>query len=371
MKLLHRHIFANVALTSLAALAVLCFVLILGNVLKELLGFVLAGQLGFDLFLRMIWLLVPYVISHALPMAVLTGVLLVLGRMSADREITAIRSAGVSIAGISAPIFFLAILGVVLSATYNFYFMPKARLAFKQEKADIVRTSPLSFLQVPKTFIRVFPGVILYISEIKGETLQDFWIWKLDKQNRVTLFARAQSATIKYDQANKKLVATLSYARVEQRDPKDPEDFSVLRAAASMDRLPIDFEISGMMGGKDLKVDLDWMTLPQLLSRLHNLDHSDSERIKVQAVIQEKAAKAFSVLSFALIAIPLGIKVSRKETSANLGVALALVMAYYVATFAVGSLGNKPEFRPDLLMWLPNLGFQVLGIRMFYKADRG
>jgi lipopolysaccharide export system permease protein len=26
--------------------------------------------------------------------------------------------------------------------------------------------------------------------------------------------------------------------------------------------------------------------------------------------------------------------------------------------------------RPDLLMWLPNLGFQGLGLWMFYRVDR-
>ena len=71
-----------------------------------------------------------------------------------------------------------------------------------------------------------------------------------------------------------------------------------------------------------------------------------------------------------VIAIPLGIKVSRKETSANLGVALVLAMGYYIATVAVNWCDTHPEWRPDLLMWLPNIGFQALGGWMFYKVDR-
>ena len=83
-----------------------------------------------------------------------------------------------------------------------------------------------------------------------------------------------------------------------------------------------------------------------------------------------KASTAFSVLSFALIAVPLGIKVTRKETSANLGLALALAMGYYFATIVAGWFDNKPHLRPDLLMWVPNLAFQALGIWMFRKVDR-
>ena len=57
------------------------------------------------------------------------------------------------------------------------------------------------------------------------------------------------------------------------------------------------------------------------------------------------------MLSFALIAIPLGIKVSRKETSANLGLAVALAMAYYIVTIMVGwvdNAGNETEFRIEV-----------------------
>jgi lipopolysaccharide export system permease protein len=379
MKLLHRHIFASVALTSLAAVGVLGFVLMLGNLLKDVLGLLLAGQLAPETFVRLVWLLIPFVVSYALPMGVLTGVLLVLGRMSADREITAIRSAGVSIAGISAPIFFFALLGVTLSASVNFYFMPTARLAYQRELADTVRTNPLSFI-VPKTFIRDFPGRVIFVSEKRGELMKDFWIWELDSEHRVRHFARAQSARVDYDEPNNKLILTLSHVQAESRDEKDPENFSILRGAATSDRATFDLSLDRLTGRQAVNVKHKWMTLPQLWNEWQRLGRPDPAvalaerrnlRIKVQTVIQEKAATAFSVLSFALIAIPLGIKVSRKETSANLGIALALAMSYYFATVVVGWFDNKPEFRPDLLMWLPNLGFQALGIWMFYKADRG
>ena len=379
MKLLHRHIFASVALTSLAAVAVLGFVLMLGNLLKDVLPRLLAAQIDPETVFRLVWLSIPFVVSYALPMGILTGVLLVLGRMSADREITAIRSAGVSIAGISAPIFFFALLGVVLSGSVNFYFMPITRLAYQRELADTVRANPLSFI-VEKTFIRDFPGRVIFVSEKQGELMKDFWIWELDSENKVRHFARAQTARVDYDEPNNKLVLTLSRVQAESRDEKDPENFSVLRGAATSDQATFDLSLDQLTGRQTVSVKLKWMTLPQLWTEWQRLGRPDPKvplaerqnlRIKVQTVIQEKAATAFSVLSFALIAIPLGIKVSRKETSANLGVALALAMAYYFATVVVGWFDNKPEFRPDLLMWLPNFGFQVLGIRMFYKADRG
>ncbi len=378
MKLLHRHIFANVALTCLVAVALFGFVLMIGNVIKDLLGYVLAGQIEFTTFFRLLWLLVPFVVSYALPMGILTGVLLVLGRMSSDREITAIRASGVSVAGISAPIFFFALIGVVVSGAVNFYFMPQAITAYKRELAGAVQRNPLSFI-VPKTFIRDFPGLVIYVGDMKGAQLKDVWVWKLDKENRVTQLHRAQTAEVHYDEANSRLQLLGRQVVSEGRDKDDPENFAKNPPMLLAEEFPRDLSIEQFTGPRTVKTKLKFMTIDDLFAERERLTRPDSavpaaerekQRIRVQAVIQEKVATAFSVLSFALIAIPLGIKVSRKETSANLGVALLLVMSYYFATVVVGWFDKFPAIRPDLLIWLPNIAIQALGAWMFYKVDR-
>lgn len=378
MKLLHRYIFVSVALTSLAAVGVLAFVLMIGNVLKDLLSLALAGQLPPDTFVHLVVLTVPFVISYALPIGILTGVLLVLGRMSSDREITAIRASGVSVAGISAPIFFFALLSTGVSLAVNFHFMPLAKVAYETELADAIRSNPLSFI-VPKTFIRDFPGKVIYVGEKHGAELRDFWGWELDRQSRVIHFARARSGHISYDEANNQLVLTLNNLQAEVHDPKDPENTATVHSGGGSDQATFNLSLERITGGKTVRVKMKWNTFDQLMAEWHRLGQPDpkvpaeerfKQRIKVQTVIQEKFSMAFSVLSFALIAIPLGIKVSRKETSANLGIALVLAMGYYLLTVVVGWCDNQPSWRPDLLMWVPNLGFQTLGAWMFYKVDR-
>ena len=378
MKLLHRYIFLSVATTSFAAVGVLAFVLVVGNLLRDLLGWVLAGQIPPDIFLDLVGKTMISVLPYALPFGVLTGVLLVLGRMSADREITAIRASGVSVAGISAPIFFFALLGTGVSMAVNFYYMPRAKVAYETELSDAIRSNPLSFI-VPKTFIRDFPGKVIYVGEKRGAEVEDFWGWELDKQNRVVRSARAQSGRITYDEARNVLVLTLNHVKAEAHDPKDPEDPNQVHGGASSDQLTLDLSLERITGHQQVRVKLKWYTFDQLLAEWRRLGQPDpklpagerfKQRIRVQTAIQEKFATAFSVLAFALIAIPLGIKVSRKETSANFGVALVLAMAYYSLTVLVNWCDTHPEWRPDLLMWLPNIGFQGLGAWLFYKVDR-
>jgi lipopolysaccharide export system permease protein len=47
-----------------------------------------------------------------------------------------------------------------------------------------------------------------------------------------------------------------------------------------------------------------------------------------------------------------------------------LVLSFYLLTVVVKSLDRRPELRPDLLIWLPNLLFLALGIWLFTRIDR-
>ena len=124
----------------------------------------------------------------------------------------------------------------------------------------------------------------------------------------------------------------------------------------------------------------DWLTYSGLRAKQAQLaaqepapadakEHRRS-RMRLAMIMQEKFSLSLAVFSFALIGIPLGIKVSRRETSANLGVALALVLGFYLLTVAIKSLDRHPEYRPDLLLWLPNLLFLGLGLWLFTRLDR-
>ena len=93
-------------------------------------------------------------------------------------------------------------------------------------------------------------------------------------------------------------------------------------------------------------------------------------RLSLQVHIQKNFALAFSVFSLAVFGVPLAIQVGRKETYANLGIALVIAMTYYFLIIMVSWLEGVPSLRPDLLIWLPNLIFQGVGFWMIYRASR-
>ena len=378
MNLLQRHIFTSVLFSCAAAVGLFAFVLTVGNVVRDLLGYLVAGQLTPELFLELLLLIPPFVLSYALPFGVLTGVLLVLGRMSAEHEITAIRAAGLGLDWVARPILILAALGVALGLVINFQFMPWARVVYHIELSNAVRKDPLSFI-VPRTFIRDFPGKVLYVGEKNGPGVKDFWLWELDAQGRVKNMIRAATGTFDFDERTGDLILNLNHFQVEPRDAKNPEDFTVLRPTLSSESTSVRLPLGGVFGQSSFHPKLQWYALPKLRAEWQRLAQPvapaeraqrELDRMKLRIVVQDKFTTAFAVFSFALVAIPLGIKVSRKETSANLGLALILAMGYYFLTVAIGWLDRHPEWRPDLLMWLPNLIFVGVGLWLFWRVDR-
>ncbi|NDC74570.1 YjgP/YjgQ family permease [bacterium] len=377
MGILQRHILASVAAACAAAVGLFGFVLIAGQALRDLLGYVVAGQLEAGTAARLLGLLVPFVAVYALPIGLLTGVLLVLGRMASQQEITAMRAAGLSLRYIARPVWVIAWVGVVLSLALNFEIMPRAQTEYRVTLLEAVRQNPLNFI-VPKTFVRDFDGFVVYVSERKGSELKDFWLWKLDAQKRVTGLVRARRATIALREADDRLVLTLFEASAETRARPNPEDFSKPQPIGNSDSLTVELPLDGVFNQMQAGQKIMFMTFDQLRARREQLEAkgataTQSERrdlTRIAVTLSSRAAGSFAVLAFAVIAVPLGIKVSRKETSANLGIAVALVLGYYFLDALARMLERSPELHPEIWVWLPPLLYAGVGGWLFQRVDR-
>jgi len=290
------------------------------------------------------------------------------------------KSAGLSLYQIAAPVFLIAFAGMAAAVLINLHYAPQSRVERKALMAEALTDNPVGFIE-ERRFIYDFPGYVIYMGGREGSVMKDFWIWELDDQKRAKLFLRSAEGILGYDEVNKDLILTLKDGTAEQRDSENPEAFSDnMPDSLFFGELPIALPLDQIFGDGDQKRKLrnKEMTFAQLMDlRQGELEKEASSgepmseaRLSLQVHIQKNFALAFSVFSLAVFGVPLAIQVGRKETYANLGIALVIAMTYYFLIIMFSWLEDVPSLRPDLLIWLPNLIFQGVGFWMIYRASR-
>ena len=375
VNIIYRYIFRSVLGSASLAVGLFVFVLVVGNAIREVIDQLGSGRIDLGTFAYLILLLIPGVVPYALPLGLLAAILLVLGRLSAQTEITAMKACGFSLLHIAAPVFMIAFLGSVFSVFINFYYAPAADTAYRTTLHNLVRDNPLQFLQ-PNVFIRDFPGYVIYVGGRDGERLRDFWVWEMDDKGRTSLFLKAHSGTFAYDEASDAIRLTLTEGVAE----KYPEAGKTqVYPTLAFKETTVSLSLARILGSATGTKKWSIMTVRELLTARKNPEAlgfkgtpEELERVKFRAQmqIQKNLAFAFSILSMAALAVPFGIKASRSETFANFGIALALAMTYYLLTVMIGWLEKYPNMRPDLLIWTPNICFQLIGAWLLMRANK-
>src|SRR6266480_4453684 len=100
MKLIDRFISRELVVNVLFAIAVLSLVLVVGNIFRKLLPLLVNHDVPMEYLITFIAYVLPFSLIFTIPWGLLTAILLVFGRLSADNELIALRSNGVSISRI-------------------------------------------------------------------------------------------------------------------------------------------------------------------------------------------------------------------------------------------------------------------------------
>src|SRR5262249_39741045 len=163
MRILDRYIVREIFRHALLGLVVFTFVFFVPQLVRLMELLVRhAGAPSQVLFLLLCTL--PRVLTFTIPMAVLVGVLLGLGRMSADSELIALTALGIGRRRILLPVGVLALTGLLLMLAMTLWAGPRAERQFRRIEASLA-ASQASFQVPPRVFDERFPKLVFYVND--------------------------------------------------------------------------------------------------------------------------------------------------------------------------------------------------------------
>jgi len=364
-KLLHRYILREIVTPFGLGLLVFTFVLLIARLVK-LIELVVNRGLPTTDILRLLGYILPAFLELTVPMAMLLAILVAFGRLSADSEIVALRSSGLSLYQLVPPVATFAVLVGLATGWLAFHASPWGNRSLKTALFDIARTRASAGLK-PRVFNDEFPGIVIYAERIDATTDRLHHVLISDARDpdeTNTVFAR--EGIMIPDPTGMTLTLRLLHGasqgveqdgKVAYRTEFDSYDVS----------LDLQEALAGVQQQQSEPKELDMAALRQMLA-----DPSTSEADRTRAMVeyQRRLALPFGCLVFGLIAIPLGIQPTRAVRSWGFSMSLVVIFVYYVLLSAGQGLAEEGLVPPILGLWLANATLGVLAIYLFLQAAR-
>ncbi len=370
MNLIDRYVVRQVLITATYAVAVLSIVLVFGNIFKEAMDLLINRHVPLGYIAYFMACVLPFSLIFTVPWGLLTAVLLVFGRMSADNETVVLRACGTSLLRVSIPILGLSCLLALFCLWINISVAPHAETAMRNALANMARSNPSS-LFVPGEVLDSIQGRKFVVGSKTDNDLYDVLVIQEDNDGQPQSVVRAQRATIVSTPESNELVFTLHSALIEKRKDKQPQNLRQIaygiRAREFTSRIPLDHLV---------KSDLLWRPLrTRSTAELFGFLIRDLEkeewptRTAVRTEINKRFSLSFASIAFAMVAIPLGIVAQRRETSVGFGISIAVAFGYYFFVALSHSMSDNPAVYPYLLVWVPNVLFAAAGIWLLSRLD--
>ena len=302
----------------------------------------------------------PSFLVLSFPMAVLLSTLLSYGKLSANSELLALRSLGITTSRIIAPAIAISIFMTGLTFYFNDNLVPKSnKLAestlrtgigssFNQGKSknNIIfsrKGSRIDSSNKPTT-INTYLTHIFYASQFENNIMKEVTVLDFSRENIKQILTANRAI---FDKDNSSWVFT---------------DGSIISTDSIGQTSSIKFKqyiypfVEGPLDLAKVPKDASDMSLKEALEaeRIFKKIGDPKEIRKIQVRIQEKFTLPCACLVFGLIGSILGCKSNlRSSKSQGFGLSVILILVYYVMSFICSSFGVKGLLPPIIAAWFP------------------
>jgi len=212
-----------------AALFVTTFLFVI-NFLVEVLDKILSKGIPAGIVLEIFALNVVWMVGLAVPMSVLAATLMTFGRLSSDREIVAMQSAGISPLSLMRPVLVFSALLMVLLMLFNNWLLPEANYRSAMLMQSVTRKRPHAMIDEGK-LINQFPGIQIWVSRIDNQSAELYGIKIFEIGGSYPRVITADSASMEYVDMGATLMLHLKNGENHFVDPKDSERYFRIRFA--------------------------------------------------------------------------------------------------------------------------------------------
>jgi len=359
MRLLDRYIAREVMRHAFLGLLIFTFVLFVPKLVKLMEIFVRHSGSGSQVAVLFLCI-VPSVLVFTIPMAVLIGVLLGLGRMSMDSEIIALTSLGISRKRILVPVGVLAIVGAALTFLMTAWLAPLSLRTGRNIEGTLL-TSQISFAVQPRVFDERFPHLVLYVNDVaaSGTHWNGVFIAEAgaDSNSQITL---AESAIVIAEPSLGKLELHLNDGTTHEVSRTTPDHYSI----TAFGRTDWPMEFSTMLPAKERTISYPERPFRALLH-----DHSPTWR-DARVELNQRLAFPAACFVFALIAVPLGAQPRRGGRAAGSLLAVIVIASYYLILVTGAGLARQGLLPVFVGIWAANFVIALIALGLFPRMER-
>ena len=304
------------------------------------------GTVGWLILLR-----IGMALEILLPTTFYLSVIIALGRLYKDSEMTALSACGVGITGILKPVFMLSLPVAILAGCASLYIRPEAyeEIYRVQDQAqaqfDISRLESEHFLELQGD------KYVFFAEEVgqKQQGAQQVFIRVIEGANRQVIQAR----------------------RMTQSDEERRGQRKLYFREGTLYEFPVDGE-----GGKITRFDQAEYPLPTdnaanaryRRKAASTLQLVGSPRLEDIAELQWRLSTPLSTILLAVIGVPLSKSNPRRGKYAKLGVAI-IIFAFYYQMFVIAKTWVEKSSVPPLIgiWWVPLL-LTVLSVLLLWRT---
>ena len=368
----------------------------------DLAGMIIRRSLSGAVVGKILLLSLPHIVVLTVPMSLLFGVLIAVGRMSADSEIIALRALGISTRTIYRPVFVFSFMVFLLNLYLINIVMPRSNAQLQTLWAELLTSSVEKDVK-PRIFYDDYDNLIIYVNDIDARTGRWKGVFVSDTRNseasdkattpqqivdranaeknqgavgvlsssgggqRIVV---AQSGTLSVIKATKQVWMNLTGAETHVWDPRKPDRYD--RNRNDVQRLLVaDRSMTDLSSGA-ISRSLREMDLRQLLRQAEQT-RNGGDRLTynlARVEIHKKFAIPFACLVFGILGLPLGITNRRGGKSSGFSLSILIILVYYVLMNNGEHLAAAGALSPIVAMWAPNLVLLVIGIYLLRRANR-